>query len=202
MIPLARVEGSHVAGRVLPVQHYGRVDIFLEAIETAESGEVLVIDNSGRMDEACIGDLTALEAQASGLAAIVVWRAHRDTSELLEFGPPIFSYGSFPTGPRRLDQRHPEALRSAHFNNFEVSNEDIVFCHSDGVLFVPGQSIQAVLTAADSIWQMERRQADAIRAGRKLREQLKFNEYLTKQNLDSSYTFRKHLRTLGGAIEE
>jgi hypothetical protein len=28
----------------------------------------LVIDNRGRMDEGCIGDLTTLEAQVSGLA--------------------------------------------------------------------------------------------------------------------------------------
>ena len=31
---------------------------FLEAMENAEEGDILVIDNEGRMDEACIGDLT------------------------------------------------------------------------------------------------------------------------------------------------
>jgi 4-hydroxy-4-methyl-2-oxoglutarate aldolase len=41
-------------------------------MEKAEPGDVLVIDNGGRMDEGCIGDLTVLEAQASGLAGIAV----------------------------------------------------------------------------------------------------------------------------------
>ena len=63
----------HIAGRVLPVRHYGSVDIFLEALGTAQQGDILVIDNEGRMDEGCIGDLTTLEAQACGLAGIIVW---------------------------------------------------------------------------------------------------------------------------------
>jgi regulator of RNase E activity RraA len=50
--------GDNVAGRVLPSRHYGSVDVFFEAFEAAEGGEVFVIDNDGRTDEACIGDLT------------------------------------------------------------------------------------------------------------------------------------------------
>ena len=41
---------SHIAGRVQPVRHYGSVDIFLEAMGTALQGDILVIDNSGRLD--------------------------------------------------------------------------------------------------------------------------------------------------------
>src|SRR4030042_3778200 len=59
------IAGSHIAGRALPVRHYGSVDIFLEAMLMAEPGDILVIDNGRRMDEGCIGDLTALEAQFS-----------------------------------------------------------------------------------------------------------------------------------------
>src|SRR5215467_4957540 len=60
--------GSRVAGRVCPVRHYGSADIFFEAIAGAGRGDVLVIDNAARTDEACIGDLIVLETKTCGLA--------------------------------------------------------------------------------------------------------------------------------------
>ncbi len=196
------ITGSRIAGQVLPVRHYGSVDIFLEAMGNAKDGSVLVIDNGGRTDEGCIGDLTTLEAQASGLAGIIVWGCHRDTAELIQIGFPIFSYGTCPSGPQRLDERHLDALKSARFGDFEVTRDDIVFADDDGVLFVPNQKIDELLSTARTIYQTERKQAEAIKEGKRLREQLKFDEYLSKRAADSSYTFRKHLKALGGAIEE
>ena len=60
-----------VAGRSLPCQHFGSVDIFLEIMKEANEGDVLVIDNGGRNDEGCIGDLIALEAKERGLGGVV-----------------------------------------------------------------------------------------------------------------------------------
>lgn len=196
------IPDSHISGRVLPVRHYGSVDIFLEAMGSAREGDILVIDNNGRMDEGCIGDLTALEAQACKLTGIVVWGCHRDTADLQKIKFPIFSYGMCPAGPQRLDSRDPNSLISANFGDVLVKDEDVVFADADGVIFAPGQQAEELLSTAKIIWQRERRQADAIRSGKKLREQLRFNEYLDEHSSDPTYTFRKHLRKIGGAIEE
>ena len=196
------VPGKRLAGRVLPARHFGSVDVFLEAMELAEPGDVLVIDNGGRKDEGCIGDLTALEAQASGLAGIVVWGTHRDTPELRQIGLPIFSYGSWPAGPQRLDERNENALRLARFGESEVTNKHVVFADDDGCVFVAVESVERILGSARQIWETERKQAERIKKGETLRQQLKFAEYRKKRETDPKQTFRQHLRDIGGAIEE
>lgn len=196
------IPGQKLAGRVQPVRHYGSVDVFLEAMAGTDPGNVLVIDNGGRTDEGCIGDLTALEARASGLRGIVVWGYHRDTTELIRIGFPVFSYGTCPAGPRRLDPRDPVALQSAIFGEFTVTGDDIVFADDDGALFVPyGDTDEVVRTAAD-IRDVERRQAELLDTGTTLREQIRFDNFLEKRTADPSYTFRDHLKAIGGAIEE
>jgi 4-hydroxy-4-methyl-2-oxoglutarate aldolase len=196
------IKEAHITGRAAPVRHYGSVDIFLEVIGMAQQGDILVIDNGGRTDEACIGDLTVLEVQDGGLAGIVLWGVHRDSAELTRIGFPVFSYGAYPGGPERLDTRDADALSVAHFATFTVTNEDVVFADVDGVVFIQGQHLDAVISMADTIAQKERRQAQEITAGKNLREQLRFGEYLARRDTDATYTFRQHLRTIGGAIEE
>ncbi|MBT2443254.1 RraA family protein [Streptomyces sp. ISL-36] len=196
------VPGQRVAGRVLPARHYGSVDVFLEAFTGAEPGDVLVIDNGGRTDEACVGDLAVLEAEAAGVAGLVVWGLHRDTPDLVEIGLPVFSYGRHAPGPVRAFAREPEALTTARCGEHLVSAADVVFGDEDGVLFVAADRVDAVLETAHAIHRTEREQARRIRAGETLRAQTGFDDYLARREADPSYTFRRHLRRIGGAIEE
>lgn len=198
----AAVPGSRLAGRVAPARHVGSVDIFLEALEGTEPGDVLVVDNGGRLDEACVGDLVVLEAQAASLEGMVVWGLHRDTADIRAIGLPVFSLGAIPAGPRRLDARPPDALASAAVAQWTVTGADLVLGDDDGVLFVAAARAAELFTIAETIRDTERRQADQIWAGVSLRRQLQFDRYLARRDQAPSLSFREHLRSVGGAIEE
>ncbi|MDH2444602.1 RraA family protein [Amnibacterium sp. CER49] len=193
--------GMRLAGRVAPARHVGSVDVFLEAFERAEPGDVLVVDDGGREDESCVGDLVTLEAAAAGFAGIVIWGLHRDTAEIRSIGLPLFSLGSVPTGPLQVLERSPEAISSARVGEWTVDGHDVVLGDDDGVLFVPAEHLEAVLDAAEGIRDTERRQAARIREGVSLRDQVHLQDYLERRATDPTFTFREHLRRVGGEIE-
>ncbi|GAB3106627.1 demethylmenaquinone methyltransferase [Streptomyces calidiresistens] len=199
------VPGTRVAGRALPARHAGSVDVFLEAFTGALPGDVLVVDNGGRTDEACVGDLVVLEARAAGLAGVVVWGLHRDTADIREIGLPVFSTGSLPTGPLWTDGRSPVVSsppETVDIGDWPVGRHDLVVGDDDGVLFLPAGRAAELLAAAEAVRDAERRQADRIRAGVTLREQVGFDAYLAARRESPGHTFREHLRSVGGAIEE
>lgn len=196
------VSGTRLCGRARPVQHFGSADIFFEVLNSAQAGEVLVIDNGGRVDEACVGDLVTLEVKHAGLAGIVIWGSHRDTAEIVSIDFPVFSVGANPVGPRRSDERAADAKVSALVGEAVVTADDFVIADDDGVLFIPSAEMARVTSTAELIQEAEAAQATAVRAGVTLRDQLQINSYSTRRQSDPEYTFRRHLKEIGGAIEE
>jgi len=193
--------GSHLVGRVRPVRHYGSVDVFLEAIDGASRGDVLVVDNGGRSDEACIGDLVTLEVAGAGLSGIVIWGFHRDSRELAVIRLPVFSLGALPAGPQRLDAREPGAFKSARCGEHLLTSDDFALGDDDGILFIPIEKAAEVAEAAASIRETERLQAARMQMGTSFRQQARFPEFLASRQADPTQTFRQHLRSIGGAIE-
>jgi regulator of RNase E activity RraA len=194
--------GFAVAGRVLPVRHEGSVDVFLEAIGHARLGDVLVVDNEGRVDEGCIGDLVAMEAQAAGLGAIAIWGCHRDTAILRTLGMPLWSCGSVPAGPTRARVPPARRVERVAFGGHDATSDDHIFLDDDGAVLVPVARLGEVEHVTKEILATERAQADQVRAGVSLRRQLRFDAYLAARAADPTRTFREHLRAGGGAIEE
>ncbi|MBB5618247.1 RraA family protein [Microcella frigidaquae] len=189
-----------IAGPAMPVTHAGSVDVFLEAIDDAPTGAVLVVDNGGRDDEACVGDLVTLEAREAGLAAIIIWGRHRDTAQLIEIGLPVHSRGALPPGPRRVPPAG-RSMRTAWLDGVEVTADDMVAADDDGVLLIPTADWPRVLESARAIQQVETAQAERMRAGASLRAQLDFAGYRARQATEPDLSLRRYLAERGGAIE-
>lgn len=195
------VDGMSCFGRAVPVQHLGSIDIFFEAIEQLSEGEVIVIDNGGRLDEACIGDIVLLEAQDAGGAGFVVWGCHRDSKELAQIGVPVFSFGALPAGPQRSSIRPNDVLSRASIGHNNVTRSDFVVADANGILFLADDKIEEVIHAAIKYRDTEALQISAMRSGTSYRTQTKFAEYLEKRKLTPSYGFRQHLKAIAAAGE-
>ena len=193
--------GWRLEGPARCVRHFGSVDIFLEAIDQAAAGEVLVIDNAGRDDEGCIGDLVVIEASAAKLAGILVWGRHRDSADLRRIGLPVFSLGSCAAGPQRLDGRTPDAFGAARLDSIVVRDGDWIAADEDGVLVLSAADRDPVRQRALEIRAKEAAQAGAVRRGTSLREQLGLADFKRAREHNPELTFRQHLSARGGAIE-
>lgn len=194
--------GSKAAGPARPARHAGSTDVFLEAIAGAVKGDILVIDNGGRNDEGCIGDLVVGEAFMSGLAATVCWGTHRDTTAIFAIGARVWSLGTCPNGPLELRTRVSTALEAASLGgHVTVTLEDYLFADDDGVVAVAATDLARIVEAAKDIAAREGAQAVRLLQGELLRTQLDLDRYVATRNADPKHTFREHLKSFGGAIE-
>jgi regulator of RNase E activity RraA len=193
--------GSKAAGPARPARHAGSTDVFLEALAAANHGDLLVIDNGGRNDEGCIGDLVVGEAFVSGIAGTVCWGTHRDTGAILAFGARVWSLGTCPNGPLELRRRVSTALSAANLGPVTVTLEDYVFADDDGVVVVAIGDLNRIVETAKDIAEREGAQAARLLNGELLRTQLDLDGYVSKRNADPTHTFREHLKSFGGAIE-
>lgn len=191
----------YLSGRALPVRHHGSVDILFEALLGATHGDILVIDNEGRADEACIGDLFVREAMGRGIGGIVVYGCHRDTVELLGLGLPVFSLGPVPTGPSGPRPRRPDSLQAAQLGDFEVTVHDWIYGDADGVAVVDRDDHATVRGMAGVIRRIEDEQVQRHVDGISLFQQFEIDEYLRQRWQRPSYEFRDHLAQLNRAIE-
>lgn len=171
-------------------------------MQNSPRGSILVVDNAGRRDEACVGDLTAWAARGQGLAGMVVWGLHRDTLDLRRMEFPTWSLGTIPTGPQRLEARAADAMARAQVGSVQATREDWVYADDDGVVFVQGSERKDVESRAREIVATERKQAERAAAGTTISTQLDIAGFVEARRKDATLTFREHLRARRGAIEE
>jgi len=182
-------------GRVRPARHVGAIDPFLIAMERADPGDVLVVDDGGNKDWAAVGDLIAHETQDAGMSGIIIWGLNRDTDEQLEIGLPIFSLGQSPTGPLRVDILAPDCNEWARVGNWIVTEKDFVVADFDGVIFLPEDRLEELVEAAEGVLAKEDEQRADMARGISIREQIHFADFVERRKENPKLTLREFLVT-------
>lgn len=120
-----------------------------EALDSAEPGDVLVVNGGGDCTRALMGELMAIRASKRGLAGFVIDGAVRDREALIDLGLPVFACGVSPAGPYKNGpgwQLCPVAIGGVC-----VLPGDIVLGDGDGVVVVPQAIAPSVLEEAQAI---------------------------------------------------
>jgi len=150
------------AGPTPPAQH-----INIHAISSADPGSVLVIDNSGRQDVSCLGDLQSLASKIRGLSGAVIDGACRDADSIREIGFPVFTRGVVPITARgRIQQEAWNVM--VQISGVQVRPGDWIIADGSGVCVIQQERAEEVISAAEEIVAREQAMADAVRAGQSI----------------------------------
>lgn len=139
------------------------------AIEAAQPGDVIVVEQRTGIDAAGWGGTLSLGASLRGVAGVIVEGPARDVDESAQHGFPVFARDHT---SRTARGRIVEAGTNVPITVGEcpVSPGDVVVADGSGVVFVQAGEIERVLEAAEAIAERERSMADALRAGRPITE--------------------------------
>jgi len=147
-LPLIRVvPGSRVAGPARTAVCMPGDNTMVHALVAhARPGDVLVLTTAQPAPVAFVGDLLATQAQAQGVAGILVDGAVRDLDELAELGLPIWTrfvraQGATKGDVGKLDV--PVVVGGA-----EIRPGDLVVMDCDGAVVVPADRVDEMLPAA------------------------------------------------------
>ena len=165
-----------ISGRVLTVKmekDEGRPaasrHLATTAIEMAQPGNVIVMEQRTGIDAACWGGNLSLGAKLRKVAGVIVDGPARDVDEAREYDFPIFARNAT---SRTARGRIVETGTNVPITVGEVTVTpgDFVVADGSAVVFIPGAEIERVLDAAEAIAARERAMVAALREGAPISE--------------------------------
>lgn len=173
-----RATTRRIAGRVMtyrllpvgsvvpdgPVRHLGTT-----AIELAEPGDVIVVEQKTGIDAGCWGGILTLGAKVKGITGVVADGPVRDIDEARTYDFPVYCR-SLTARTARARVVEAEVNTPVTIGEVTVNPGDLVIADASGVAFVPAARAAEVLDAAEMIAGREAAMAKALLAGQPITE--------------------------------
>ncbi len=133
------------------------------ALYLAQPGDVLVVVCQAELSGAQWGDLATRYALNKGLAGVVVQGCVRDVDQVRSLGLPVWSTHIWPIHPDKTG--HGSVNAPIVCEGVEIRPGDLIVADGDGVICVPRDEAEQVVSAALSKMQKEEVAAEKVRAG-------------------------------------
>ena len=162
LAPGQRMVGPAFTVRYVPLgAAKGNVGDYLD---DCVAGEVVVLDNGGRLDCTVWGDILTTVAHERGLAGTAINGVCRDVHRPGQLSYPVYSKGRFMrTGKDRVVLADVGSVVT--LGDAQVRPGDIVVGDDDGVVVVPWELAHEIAATAEQIVQAENRVLDSVRSG-------------------------------------
>ena len=168
----AVVPGKHICGRAFTVHCVpngvvkGNVGDFLDDVQP---GQVVVIDNGGRLYCTVWGDIMTFVATRKGIAGTVIDGVCRDIPGILENDYPIFTKSTYMvTGKDRVTVDYVN--KPVAISGVQVCPNDIVLADDTGAVCIPDAVAEKVADIAESIEKTEQAIIAEVKNGSTLKE--------------------------------
>ncbi|HET9358778.1 MAG TPA: RraA family protein [Vicinamibacterales bacterium] len=153
-VKLERDDGRPAASR-----HLGTT-----AIESAQPGDVIVVEQRTGIDAAGWGGNLSCGAQIKGIAGVIIDGPGRDMDEARQYDFPVFARDhTARTARGRIVETGTNVPISV--GDVQVTPGDYVVADGSGVVFVAAPGIERVLEAAEAIAARERAMVAALKDG-------------------------------------
>lgn len=142
-----------------PARHLGTL-----AIDTAEPGMVVVVEQRTGIECAGWGGILSNAARVAKLNGVIVEGFARDIDEARDIGFPVFARAA--TARTARGRIHEQSTgEPITVGETIVAAGDYVVADGSGTAFIPAASIEAVVAAAETIARREARMTKAVLAG-------------------------------------
>lgn len=169
----AVISGKKICGEAFTV-HYvpcgmekGTVGDFIDDVKP---GQVVVIDNGGRLYCTVWGDIMTFTAKAKGIEGTLIDGVCRDVDGIRKLDYPIYSKGKYMvTGKERVqvDQVNvPVAI-----SGVQVRPSDIILADESGAICIPYNRAEEILAIAKHIEKVEQKIITEVKTAARLKRQ-------------------------------
>ena len=171
-------QGTKAVGRAVTVQTFpGDWAKSVEAINVAERGDVIVINNNSA-HVAPWGELATLSSINKGVAGVVIDGAVRDVDDIRRLNFPVFATSIVPNAgePKGFGEINAEIQCGGQ----TVKPGDFIVGDDNGVVVIPGERAYEIARRGAEVEKNERRIRDEIKRGKTLSEVLYLEKWEKK----------------------